>query len=486
MRRDESTVLQPRQADVEYEARLRGVVEMAVDAILTIDESGTVETVNAAAQRLFGYAAEEMIGRNINMLMPEPYRSEHDGYLANYRRTAERKIIGIGREVIAQKKDGTTFPIDLAVSEVDLGGRRIFTGIIRDISDRRQAEQNLRDSEARLRGVVEMAVDGIITIDENGTMETVNAAAQRLFGYAAREMVGRNVKMLMPEPYRAEHDGYLGNYRTTGVRRIIGIGREVQGRRKDGTVFPIYLAVSEVRLGTRRIFTGIVRDISAQKQAEEDLRVSLAEKETLLREIHHRVKNNLQVIIGLLSLQGRTVGPQLSAYFEESQERIRAMARVHEQLHLSENVASFDLAGYVARLCQDLATLHGPEAPKFVFRGSDPQVPIAFDAATPIVLILNEVLSNAVKHAFPGKRAGEVRIAIGRRSGRLMLQVRDDGVGLPEDKAEQKTHSMGLRLVDALARQIGARANFRSRSGTVFTLSIPLEAVEIGQPKPAN
>jgi two-component sensor histidine kinase len=265
----------------------------------------------------------------------------------------------------------------------------------------------------------------------------------------------------MPEPYRAEHDGYLENYRATGVRRIIGIGREVQGRRKDGGVFPIYLAVSEVRLGTRRIFTGIVRDISAQKQAEEDLRVSLAEKETLLREIHHRVKNNLQVIIGLLSLQGRTVGPQLSAYFEESQERIRAMARVHEQLHLSENVASFDLAGYVARLCQDLAALHGPEAPKFVFRPAHPQVPIAFDAATPIVLILNEVLSNAVKHAFPGKRAGEVRIAIARRSRRLTLQVRDDGVGLPADKAKQKTNSMGLRLVDALARQIGARANFR-------------------------
>ena len=425
-----------------YEARLRGVVEMAVDAVITIDEAGTIETVNAATQRLFGYAREEMIGHNVKMLMPKPYRAEHDRYLENYRRTGERKIIGVGREVIAQKKDGRVFPIDLAVSEVDLGGRRIFTGIIRDISDRRQAEQDLRDSEARLRGVVEMAVDGIITIDERGTIETVNAAAQRLFGYTDREMVSRNVKMLMPEPYQSEHDGYLSNYCSTGEPRIIGIGREVSGRRKDGTVFPIYLAVSEVTLGNRRIFTGIVRDISAQKQAEEDLRVSLAEKETLLREIHHRVKNNLQVIIGLLSLQGRTVGPELTAYFEESEARIRAMARVHEQLQLSDTVASFDLAGYLARLCEDFATIHGPAAPRILFRAASPQVPIALDAATPIVLILNEVLSNAVKHAFPQSRAGEVRIALRCSRTRLVLQVRDNGIGLPPNRVAHVNSSM--------------------------------------------
>jgi two-component sensor histidine kinase len=251
-------------------------------------------------------------------------------------------------------------------------------------------------------------------------------------------------------------------------------------------VFPIYLAVSEVRLGDRRIFTGIVRDISRQKQAEENLRVSLGEKETLLREIHHRVKNNLQVIIGLLSLQGRTVGPELGVYLEESQERIRAMARVHEQLHLSENVASFDLAGYLARLCQDFATIHGPDAPRFLFKAASPQVPIAFDAATPIVLILNEVLSNAVKHAFPDNRSGEVRISIRSGQGRLVVQVRDDGIGLPSERPAQSASSMGLRLVNALARQIGARASFRSKSGTVFTLSIPLEAVETGQPKAAQ
>jgi PAS domain-containing protein len=151
-------------------------------------------------------------------------------------------------------------------------------------------------------------------------------------------------------------------YLSTGERRIIGIGREVEGRRKDGTVFPIYLAVSEVLLGDRRIFTGIVRDISTQKVAEERLRNSLAEKEILLCELHHRVKNNLQVIISLLALQARTVSPELVQAFEESQKRIAAIARVHEQLHLSETAASFDLGRYIERLCDDLVRMHGSAA----------------------------------------------------------------------------------------------------------------------------
>ena len=183
----------------------------------------------------------------------------------------------------------------------------------------------------------------------------------------------------------------------------------------------------------------------------------------------------------MLSLQGRTVGPELTAYFEESEARIRAMARVHEQLQLSDTVASFDLAGYLARLCEDFATIHGPAAPRILFRAASPQVPIALDAATPIVLILNEVLSNAVKHAFPQSRAGEVRIGLRCSRTRLVLQVRDNGIGLPSNRVEHVNSSMGLRLVDTLARQIGANVSFKLKAGTIFTLSIPRSAIEAEQ-----
>ncbi len=188
---------------LESEARTRAILDAAVDAIITIDELGLVESMNPAAERLFGYPSAEVIGQNVKMLMPEPYRHEHDGYLRNYRETGQKKIIGIGREVVGLRKDGTTFPMHLAVSELHLGHRRMFTGIARDITDLRHAIRQLENSEARTRAILDAAVDAILTIEPNGKVESMNPAAERLFGYPAAEVIGQNVKMLMPEPYRA-------------------------------------------------------------------------------------------------------------------------------------------------------------------------------------------------------------------------------------------------------------------------------------------
>ena len=164
--------------------------------------------------------------------MPEPYRSEHDRYLGNCLTTSRARTIGIGREVMGVRQDGSTFAMELAVGKSRSGGRPLFAGIARDFSQRKKSEQELRDSETKTRAILETAVDGIITIDQQGTMLSANPATERIFGYRVDEMVGHKVNMLMPEPYRSAHDGYLERYSTTGERRIIGIGREVQGQRK--------------------------------------------------------------------------------------------------------------------------------------------------------------------------------------------------------------------------------------------------------------
>jgi two-component system sensor kinase FixL len=270
---------------LDNSARLKAIIDTAIDGIITIDRAGIVETVNPAAARIFGYLPEEIIGNNISMLMPEPDRGLHDTYIQNYHRTGVGQIIGKGREVLGKKKDGTVFPFLLSISEVKLQDKQIFTGIVHDISELKKAEAALRESESKINSIIQTAVDGIITIDTRGIMEMVNPSAAKLFGYAAEELLGNNISMLMPEPDRSRHDHYMQHYHETGEKRIIGIGREVSGLKKNGTVFPFYLSISEVFLAERKVYTGFVHDITQQKVSEERLRRYAAELERSNREL---------------------------------------------------------------------------------------------------------------------------------------------------------------------------------------------------------
>lgn len=282
------------------EARLRAVVETAVDGVILIDRRGLVLLFNPACERLFGYRADEVIGQNVKMLMPEPYRDEHDRYIANYLRTGQAKIIGIGREVEGRRKDGTVFPMDLSVSETFEDDDPVFVGIVHDLSERHQAARALAESAERLRAVVDTAVDGVILIDRTGVVLMFNPACERLFGYKSSEMTGQNVRLLMPEPYRAEHDGYLTNYLPTGTAKIIGVGREVTGQRKDGSTFPLELSVGEAKHGGQSIFVGVIHDLTERKRTEEQL-VQAQKMEAvgqLAGGIAHDFNNLLTVIAG--------------------------------------------------------------------------------------------------------------------------------------------------------------------------------------------
>ncbi|MDE3066202.1 MAG: PAS domain S-box protein [Verrucomicrobiota bacterium] len=456
----------------ESEKRLRAIWETAVEGIITIDEQGVIESLNPAACRIFGYTPVEVIGRNVSTLMPSPDRERHDSYLANYLRTGHAKIIGIGREVTGLRRDGTTFPMDLSVSEVRLGERRLFSGLVRDISERKQAEAALREGEQRLRAIMETAVDGIITIDERGLIESLNPAACRIFGYELRELLGRNVKVLMPPPYHEQHDGYLTRYLHTGEARIIGIGREVTGLRQDGTTFPMHLSVCEVRLGERRLFTGFVRDISERRQLEQAV-AAAAEQERahLARELHDGLGQQLG---GLLFMMNGLCRDLQSARAREaetakqlSQELATAIAQARALSHELYAVPPEPdgLAEALGNLADRVA---GDGGVACAFKGETSILVHQPATASHLYRITQEAVQNALKHS----RATRIEIEMALSAGGLTLAVRDNGIGFP---AQRSSQGIGLHTMEQRAKLISGQLTARARpeGGVEVICSVP-------------
>ncbi len=266
------------QALRDAEENLRLMVESIKDfAIFTVDPDGHVVSWNSGAEQLFGYSEADIIGQKLAVLFPPEDRAagvpeqETAAAAAKGRATDERWHI---------RQDGSRFFASGVLAPIFDEDKKLrgFTKIAHDITRRKEAEEAVREAAVRLRAIVDTAADGIITIDEHGSVESMNLAAERIFGFARDEVVGSNISMLMPEPFCSEHGQYLTAYLTTGQKRMIGSLREVTGGRKDGSTFPMELAVSETLLGTRRIFTGIVRDMTEFKK-------SLAERNRLVAEL---------------------------------------------------------------------------------------------------------------------------------------------------------------------------------------------------------
>ena len=477
----------------DRESRVRAIVETVLDGIITIDGIGTVETFNPAAERIFGYGAREVIGNNIKMLMPEPYYGEHDGYLQNYLGTGNAKIIGIGREVVGQRKDGSTFPMELSVSEMDVSGKRMFTGIVRNITERKRAEAEIHDSESRVRAILDTVLDGIITIDHLGTVETFNPAAANIFEYTPDEVIGRNIRLLMPEPYHSEHDGYLQNYLKTSNARIIGIGREVVGQRKDGSTFPMELAVSEMAVSGKRMFTGIVRDISERKQAEK-------QKQEFISTVSHELRTPLTSIKGALGLirTGATgdvpdkLKKMLDIAYNNSDRLIRLINDILDVEKIEAGKMEFKLEsldlGLMLDEVLDANRGYGDEHNvRFVLTNDTKGALVSGDQGR-LMQVMANLLSNAAKFSPEGS---SVDIMLSADNAGFRVAVRDHGPGIADDFKDKifskfsqadssDTRSMGgtglgLNITKAIVEHHGGEIGFESKidEGSTFYFTLP-------------
>ncbi len=264
--------------DITAQRQAREVInqtlEQAIDAVVTIDEDNIVTFFNAAAERLWGYNREEVLGNNVKMLVPQALRAEHDNFINANRSTGLNKIVGTSREVEVPRKDGEMVWCSLGLSRVEVDGRIIYTAFMKDITQERQQREVINQT-------LEQALDPVVTIDENNTVTFFNSAAERFWGYEKNEVIGQNVKMLVPPDIRADHDSFVDRNRTTGENRIVGTSREVPIHRKDGRILHGALSLSKVSLAGRTLYTAFVKDVTEEVESRERLRIlSLVADET--------------------------------------------------------------------------------------------------------------------------------------------------------------------------------------------------------------
>jgi PAS domain S-box-containing protein len=342
--------------------------------------------------------------------------------------------------------------------------------------ERDRTERALRESEARARSILETTVDGVITIDERGRIESFNAAAEDIFGYDAEEVKGENVKVLMPSPYREEHDGYMRSYRETGRRHIIGIGREVTGRRKDGSTFPMDLAVSEMEVGGRRIFTGIVRDISERRRLEKEiLNISDQERRRIGQDLHDGLGQMLTGI-GLLSQNlTRRLDDEdhpLAGDMNEITELVKEADQYARDLARGLTPVDVDASGLsdaLQRLSNNAVRLFDVEA---TFEEVGTALVHNATAAMHLYRIAQESVSNAVRHGG----ADRIRLRLASGPNQIRLRVQDDGSGF--DASAHDGPGMGVNIMNYRARIIGGTLDIQSSpgEGTIVTCTLPRTA----------
>lgn len=354
----------------------------------------------------------------------------------------------------------------------------------------------LADSEEMTRSIIHSAVDGLITIDTSGIIRSFNPACERLFGYMAEEVIGRNVKTLMPDPYRAEHDGYLNNYKTTGEKQIIGIGREVEAMRKDGKTFPIDLSVSEIKLSGQTMFGGIIRDITIRKSLENSIKEANAELEEFAYRTSHDLRSPIVSSLGLLDITEEAVkdGDKDEALgsLVLVQKSLRKLETLIEDILILTQTKNADqekdkIDVFVAIKDATEKLNHMKNFERLEIR-EDIQVKEIVAQRIRFNTIVENLISNAIKYQDTRKEASYIQVSTYKQDDMFVMDVKDNGLGVPKGMDDKlftmfkRFHTkvsfgsgLGLYLMKKSAEAMGGSVGFeRHDEGSIFRLTLPL------------
>jgi PAS domain S-box-containing protein len=457
------------------------ILDLLDDGMVLVDEAGKVILLNSMMEQLSGMTRAEARGMEIRDFVA--------GCIAP--RLGEGDATGKDLTEILSSSGEVR---DLEFSLTGPGGERWFAYSSRalrdppfqggqldtfhDITERKRAERALKERERRLSAIFEAAHNiAFVTTNLAGKESIIldfSPGAELIFGYWKDEVVGGKVSLLhLPEEVER-----LPEIHRKMRRREVEFSGEITLVRKNGEQFPALLTIYPLRddSGAVSAALSVSIDITILKRAEAQIRASLLEKENLLREIHHRVKNNMQVVSALLVLQSKkTKDRKILDMFRDSEHRIKTMALIHEKLYQSRSFGTIDLTEYLTRLIQYLFRSYEERSAGVTLDMDVRDISLDIDTALPCSLIINELVSNSLKYAFPDGQGGKIGIRVTKDEGSVYtMEIRDNGVGLPLDLDLERTETLGLRLVYGLAvNQLGGSIETGTGRGTSFIIRFP-------------
>ena len=451
------------------ESLFQTVFEQASEGIVLIDGAGRyLLEANKAFAELVGYPEELMFSMTLNDfidLSPVGIERLYDQVL-----TRKEQYIG---EVKCRRSDSSLIDVELRLNLLHFGGKELFCAFIRDVTMYRHVEKGLLETGGRFRQAVFSAPLPIMIHAEDGAVVMINSEWTRRTGYSFKDipMIDDWVKKAFGAEGASVSEKFGFLYKTTTPCTYDDLS--VTTKSGEKLVWSFCSAPAGSLPDERRLFITMAMDVSANKHVEDDLKASLHEKETMLREVHHRARNNMQVIMSLLNLQSRYLSnPETQEFFKESQERVRAMVLIHEMLCNSGNEARIDFNEYGRSLVGGLISAYSPNRSNLQVEMRISRMIVSLETAVPCGLIIHELVSNSLKHGFPDGRSGTITIDFDRdEAGLYTLVVGDNGIGLPKGLDREKPGTLGLSLINTLTKQLQGAVEFIGASGTVCKVS---------------
>jgi PAS domain S-box-containing protein len=474
--------------------RADNVVEAAMDPIISVDEAQRIVAFNAAAEQAFGRQRDAVAGQPLDILIPERYRVTHRADVDRFGRTGiTSRRMGAQAALRALRANGEEFPIDASISQHFDDGRKFYTVILRDVSERMRAATRLEQSEARLRGILDSAMDAIITVDEAQRVVLLNNAAEAMFGWTRDEALGAPLDRFIPERFRSAHAAHVRQFGETGVtsRRMGGALRIVTGRRRDGEEFPIDASISQISESGQRFFTVILRDVTARMQAEDALRRSKdelqelgaaahmtreQEKSRISRELHDELGQLLTMLQMDVAWCKEKLPPgndALAAKVDRMSTLLKSTIAATRRIASDLRPLMLDDLGLVPSiewLVENFTQRTGIACELSVDRR---ELALSKAQASAVFRIVQESLTNVAKHA----QAAHADIAIERDDAALVVRIEDDGVGF-SPQAPRKPNSFGLLGLRERASLLGGEVMIDSApgEGTIVEVRLPNEA----------